>query len=217
MDEYKRCTKCGQSLPANREYYQHDRSKKDGWRSSCKKCDKPIRDVYAQIHREEIAQKTREWAKKNPEKAALRSEEYRKSHIEQFRLYRQNWVNAHPIADKQAKRKWEANNKQKVAARGKRWRKNNPIKARAAKHRRRARELAAEGSYDKADIDILLVSQGRHCWWCGRKLGDKFHIDHIIPLSRGGSNWPANLCISCPKCNLEKSSKTPAEFMGRLL
>lgn len=43
------------------------------------------------------------------------------------------------------------------------------------------------------------------------------HIDHVWPLSKGGSNGPENLVLACAECNLRKSAKTPMEFAGVLL
>jgi hypothetical protein len=40
--------------------------------------------------------------------------------------------------------------------------------------------------------------------------GATFHIEHIVPSSRGGSSEPDNLAWSCPGCNLRKSDRTEA-------
>ena len=50
---------------------------------------------------------------------------------------------------------------------------------------------------------------------CGRKVRKKeFHVDHIVPISKGGSEWELdNLELSCPECNLKKGTRTePEEF-----
>jgi 5-methylcytosine-specific restriction endonuclease McrA len=37
------------------------------------------------------------------------------------------------------------------------------------------------------------------CLKCGRK--NKFTIDHIVPISKGGNNEKSNLQILCERCN----------------
>ena len=69
----------------------------------------------------------------------------------------------------------------------------------------------AEGSYTGNDVLRLFEEQQGCCAYCGESLID-YHIDHVIPLSRGGSNWPENLCLACSECNLQKGALTPDEF-----
>jgi hypothetical protein len=49
------------------------------------------------------------------------------------------------------------------------------------------------------------------CRYCGSKDADG-HVDHVIPLSRGGSDSLDNLVWACSTCNLRKGSKTAGEF-----
>ena len=35
-----------------------------------------------------------------------------------------------------------------------------------------------------------------------------FHIEHVLPRSRGGLTRPSNLALSCPGCNLAKNERT---------
>jgi hypothetical protein len=46
---------------------------------------------------------------------------------------------------------------------------------------------------------------GGKCIQCGNK--EKLEFDHIIPISRGGSNTERNIQLLCEKCNREKSAK----------
>jgi hypothetical protein len=46
------------------------------------------------------------------------------------------------------------------------------------------------------------------CFHCG-KVDDNGHCDHLIPLSRGGTDSILNLVWSCSSCNLEKSNNLP--------
>ena len=56
---------------------------------------------------------------------------------------------------------------------------------------------------------VVYVRDGGICMKCGRKVNrHSFHVDHIVPLAAGGSEWDlSNLEVSCPECNLQKGSQ----------
>jgi hypothetical protein len=67
---------------------------------------------------------------------------------------------------------------------------------------------------------IYLKSKADKCYWCGKKLNEKYHYDHYIPLSKGGDNSINNIVISCSFCNHSKHAKDPITFansIGKLL
>lgn len=86
----------------------------------------------------------------------------------------------------------------------------------ANNRRRRARERGADGQHTAEDVRRIHAQQKDRCYWCDVKLGGVYHIDHIVPLSRGGSDNPANLCCACASCNCSKKAKMPWEFSDRL-
>ena len=47
------------------------------------------------------------------------------------------------------------------------------------------------------------------CQMCGKYMPDEvgLHIDHIIPIAKGGKSIPSNLRVLCSKCNGKKGSK----------
>lgn len=50
------------------------------------------------------------------------------------------------------------------------------------------------------------------CQWCGIRLGsDSATTDHIIPLSKGGTNEWKNLCLACVGCNTDKGNSIVEE------
>lgn len=55
------------------------------------------------------------------------------------------------------------------------------------------------------------------CYLCGKFIKRGYrHVDHIIPLSKGGAHRPANLAVACVTCNQKKHNKMPGEI-GMLL
>lgn len=49
---------------------------------------------------------------------------------------------------------------------------------------------------------------GGRCVYCGEPLENGWHVDHMIPLAKGGSNELANLAPACGPCN-EAKGATP--------
>ena len=120
---------------------------------------------------------------------------------------------------RQATRKYRRANPEKVDKLRRAWDKANPEKRRhinsVAGSVRRARERDAPGGHTFRDIESKLELQGGKCYYCKREL-KRMHIEHKIPLARGGTNWPANIAIACPRCNRKKHVKTAQEYKKNL-
>lgn len=59
---------------------------------------------------------------------------------------------------------------------------------------------------------IVLKDAGYTCHYCGKFDGD-LTIDHLIPLSRGGTNERSNLVAACSACNSEKGQLKHTEVL----
>lgn len=58
-------------------------------------------------------------------------------------------------------------------------------------------------------LPVLLAEQGHKCPYCGEPLADDgkgVHIDHVLALSKGGTDERDNLQATCAGCNLSKAS-----------
>lgn len=111
-------------------------------------------------------------------------------------------------------------NKERILKRSARWRKRNQGYFIHKNRERRARLLNSKGGHTKKDVKNLLKSQRFKCINCRSCLRSGYHVDHMYPLSKGGSNDVTNIQILCPTCNLRKSARDPIEWAqdnGRLL
>lgn len=90
------------------------------------------------------------------------------------------------------------------------YRRKNHAKVKEWRNRRRDRKF---GRLPKFTVVNMYKSQRGLCPVCKKKLGEKYHLDHIVPLARGGKHEPKNVQLLCPPCNLSKSAKDPIDFM----
>lgn len=83
----------------------------------------------------------------------------------------------------------------------------------AIKRTRRARKLGNGGKHTASDVRKLFSIQNGKCAWCAELLPDTGnHVDHWIPLAKGGSNDKSNLRLLHKKCNLSKGTKDPRKI-----
>jgi 5-methylcytosine-specific restriction endonuclease McrA len=53
---------------------------------------------------------------------------------------------------------------------------------------------------------------GNVCFYCKEPLTFDFHIDHKIPIAKGGTHSLDNLVLACMPCNQEKHAKDIDEY-----
>lgn len=146
--------------------------------------------------------------------------------------YQRKYKKDNPIATKKERQKYNKNNKEKIATIGKKWRENNRKKMATLKREWRIKNPTKDAEYNhkrrsllkdlltSEDINDILVKSKLKCYWCGTCCREGHHLDHYMPLSKGGKNIKDNIVVACPACNLSKGAKLPAEYAntkGRLL
>ena len=199
----KQCTKCGATHPADPAFWHKDKNRKDGLSPWCKTCNSKNAKNWKKNNPERKRELNRAWVKANPEKQKESNDRWAAKNPEKLRAKARRWYAAHP---------------EQCRTRSKQWRVANPSKVILQKHRRRALKLHVEGAGIPFDAQAQLKRQHGKCYYCQCKLTE-YHIDHVIPLTRGGSDHPDNKVLACPSCNLKKYNRLPHEWTkgGRLL
>ena len=64
--------------------------------------------------------------------------------------------------------------------------------------------------------DEVISKTGGICYYCGAKLGKRFHCDHVLPRTSGGGDNLSNLVPSCHSCNSTKCKRSIEEFRDLL-
>jgi hypothetical protein len=82
---------------------------------------------------------------------------------------------------------------------------------------RRARQLAAGGTFTAEQVRELYKKQDGRCVYCPKYLPlQAMQRDHIMPLALGGSNDIINIQLLCRSCNQKKHALHPTEFARRV-
>ncbi|MFE5290344.1 HNH endonuclease signature motif containing protein [Nocardia sp. NPDC056611] len=129
---------------------------------------------------------------------------------------RKAYYGKNAVRIKRINREWHANNPGYSTVKYRRWRKQNPMGARAIdskKSAKRRKQIEAT-SIEKISIQAIIDEHGMVCHICNGGIADMsdLHIDHVIPLSRGGAHTKENLKPSHSVCNLRKSDKLMTEL-----
>lgn len=222
---------------------------RDGYRAECKSCQSKYRRKWYQDNREDQIEYAKSYIANRPgiykEKYAKNRdkiiERKRRYDNENRQLIRQRsreryWKDPQRARDKI--KKWAKNNNEKIKIQRRKYReqnrdkvrvgirrfyRNNPGKTHEYQNRRRAAKLNNGGSYTTQEWEFLCEFYGHICLRCGTHANDtpegKLSPDHVIPLSRGGSNDISNIQPLCYTCNLQKHTSAtdyrPNQFQPR--
>lgn len=99
-------------------------------------------------------------------------------------------------------KQWQKDNRQKLLDTKKRYRDANNVRARGWSHNRRAKTQGVVINKEE-----VVNWHTRVCGICNLLIEGAFHIDHKIPLAKGGLHVVENLQLAHPSCNLKKKDK----------
>jgi len=151
----------------------------------CKECRRLYDKEYFQNNKEGILKRHKRWWEENKER---------------HRVYTARWYESN-------KEFWRLHNKDKIRKYTKEYQKNNRDKENDKAARRRAKKLD--------QTPVLTIEEKQHiqeiysiCSLMNKlSTNVKWHVDHIIPLSKGGLHHPDNLQILEAVANLRKGAK----------
>lgn len=169
---------------------------------------------WTELNKERVSERKRKWYLENKGRIKERLKSLDKANPERKRQACERaskWYKSNKERHREWYIRWCKENPEKKKKYAKKWAENNPTNLAKNRHLRRAREVGAAGTFNETQLKARFDYYGNKCYYCGR--GGKMTVEHRIPLSRGGSNWPANLVPACWDCNQSKNNKTEAEFL----
>lgn len=190
--EKKCCSKCKQLFPATNKFFYKEKRGYYGLRSECKKCRAGYDKFRRENNEEKIKNKQCEWYLKNKERIIKEKLEYQKKNKEHIKEINKKYTQTKRCKElrKGYYRKYYLNNKHEYLSRN-------------AK-RRQLIFNQTDPNGNKEKINNIY----KKCKNLNKKAGEvMYHVDHIIPLSKGGLHNENNLQILFWKDNLKKGNK----------
>ena len=118
---------------------------------------------------------------------------------------------AKKIAEKRARR--HAANPAVRREQRRRWKRQNPEQRAVTRQRHKLKRRGVPGKHTVAELRARYAEQEGRCFWCREALSDDYHRDHVIPVSKGGTNDIRNIVLACAPCNVRKSDTHPLELL----
>lgn len=118
---------------------------------------------------------------------------------------RRAWLEANRDRLRAAAREQQARYRDEHPNAAREWWAASPERHRLYQAKRRA-SAAGEWTVTERDINRLLARHDHRCAYCGTR-PEKLHLDHVIPLKRGGRHSIGNLLPACQPCNSSKSAR----------
>lgn len=220
MQNTKICSKCKETK--KHDDFHKKKNSKDGLISMCKSCKAISDKAYYFKNREKRLAHNKEYYGKNKEEVLLMCKKYREENKEQISQYKKEWAKKNRERKSQQEKAWREKNPNRNREMKKNWYKLNRdrVYSNLTKRRTNKNFTRFEG-FRRTEI---LNRDNWTCQICGVKVHDrneggnenrylwddefKAHIDHIIPLSKGGDSTIENLRVLCRTCNLSKSNKS---------
>lgn len=191
----KRCCTC--HLIQDLQNFYKNKSFKDGFAARCKQCVKE----YNHNNKDYINKLRRQQYIKNIDNCRKSSKKSHLTHRED-RLKKQ--------------KQYYQNNKNYFKYKNKKYREENKDYILLKNSKRK--KIIQLGNISQIEINDLLKNNNNQCFYCKIfvKRGINLHLDHKVPLSKGGNHHINNLVPSCASCNLHKGTKNVEEFLSTI-
>ena len=201
----KKCSRCFQERLAS-AFYRLKKTK-DGLHHWCKECMKSYLKEWYAGNKHNHKEKCSLYRKKEGEALLVKKRQYYKKHGDQVRAKRRSHYVSNKAKESESMKSYRENNRELIRFHKSNWRKNHRQLYSLYSRNRRARKMNAVGCSTLSQIMGRVELYGHQCWIC-RKPWE--NMDHVIPLSKGGTNWPANQRPICALCNSIKGSRVVA-------
>lgn len=168
---------------------------------------------YNSTHKEEISANKKMYRENNKEQILLKEKQYRESHKEEIKEKQKIYY----LLDRSNRlvysRKYYKEHTEEI----RNYRSSEAGRAadKRAKYKRRMMIEGNGGTFSQQDVSNLLDFFDNKCAYTGEQLVSNYHLDHIVALIKGGTNYIWNIVPSNPSSNISKGANNMEEWYRR--
>lgn len=212
---FKICSVCGRTLPT--DDFRKNKCGPYGLSSECRECKNDMDKQYHQNHKEKHLLWNREYVKKNRERVQQYKHNYYMEHQDESREYNQKYREEHRDEILTYFCAYYLEHMDEIKARTKEWSQteSGKLSHRNANRRRKARMKNIEGDHSKDEMLSVLEFFDYKCAYSGEPLEEEYHIDHVIPVSKGGTNYIWNIVPANSGPNIAKRDSEMEEWFRK--
>jgi len=167
--------------------------------------------IYRRSHKAEAAAYQKAYYQAHKAEIAASDKTYRQAHTAELAAYMKAYQQANKAEIAARHKAYNLAHKAEISASGKAWKQANPNKVADHWSLRHARKLGA--TTEKVSRAVVYERDGGRCHRCGKKVPKKgWHLDHLVPLARGGEHCYRNVAVAHAKCNISKGIKPSAKL-----
>lgn len=187
------CSKCKRILSV--DCFYKDKYKWNGICSICKECTKQRDKLKYDKNKDNIIQRVKEWARNNSDKKKEYDKKRYNNNVEEIRQRSREYAKTH----KDVRYKWRCSTSGKISER-------------MSNEKRRMLIKNNGGSFTCKEVIEMLSFFDNKCAYTGEPLKDDYHLDHVVSLKNGGTNYIYNIIPCNKEQNLSKHTRDMEEW-----
>ena len=212
--EYKRCDSCRKKVKEIAQKYRQNHQE-------LRKYSRDYSKRYYTKNKEVIQEKRREHHGKNRENENIAHKRWYEQNREHVLEYARNYYLKNIGVCNERCREWGKRNEEYKRVIFKKYYSTHKVeidaRSKATKRYRRAVSHGNGGRHTQKELDVLFKEQQGICPYCEELLFSSFdnpiNVEHMVPISRGGTNDISNIVLAHEKCNFKKGTKTYEEYI----